>query len=165
MTPDELLPLVYQELRSLAAAKLAGEQPGHTLQATALVHEVWLKLADSSMDWNDRTHFVRTAATAMRQILVDRARAKLAAKRGGDNHRVEYDDFSAPLPDAELLHLDEALNRLALVKPDHAKLVEMRYFMGMSNEEAAASLNISSATGTRMMNYAKAWLKVEMEES
>lgn len=163
MTPDELLPIVYQELRRLAAAKLANEQPGQTLEATALVHEAWLKLADVSIDWSDRTHFVRTAATAMRQILVDRARAKLAAKRGGDNCRVEYHDFPAPLPDLELLHLDEALSRLALIKPEHAKLVELRYFAGMSNEEAAASLNVSQATGTRMMNYAKAWLKVEME--
>lgn len=163
MTPDELLPVVYQELRRLAAVKLASEQPGQTLEATALVHEAWLKLADVSIDWNDKTHFVRTASTAMRQILVDRARAKLASKRGGDNCRVEYSDFSAPLPDAELLHLDEALSRLALVKPDHAKLVELRYFAGMSNDEASASLNVSQATGTRMMNYAKAWLKVEME--
>ncbi len=163
LTPDELLPVVYQELRRLAAAKLANEQPGHTLEATALVHEVWLKLADGSIDWNDKAHFVRTAATAMRHILVDRARAKLASKRGGDNCRVEYNDFPAPLADAELLHLDEALSRLAQIKPDHAKLVELRYFVGMSNEEAAASLEISSATGTRMMNYAKAWLKVEME--
>lgn len=164
MTPEELLPVVYQELRRLAASKLSNEQPGQTLEATALVHEVWLKLSDGSMDWNDKTHFVRTAATAMRQILVDRARAKLTSKRGGDNVRVEVNDFAAPLPDAELLHLDEALTRLALIKPEHAKLVELRYFAGMSNEEAAASLDVSPATGTRMMNYAKAWLKVEMEK-
>ena len=163
MTPEELLPVVYQELRRLAASKLSNEQAGHTLDATALVHEAWLKLADVSIDWNDKAHYIRTAATAMRQILVDRARAKLTAKRGGDNCRVEYHDFSAPLPDAELLHLDEALTRLAAVKPEHAKLVELRYFAGMSNEEAAASLEVSQATGTRMMNYAKAWLKVEME--
>lgn len=164
MTPEELLPVVYQELRRLAASKLSNEQPGQTLEATALVHEVWLKLSDGSMDWNDKTHFVRTAATAMRQILVDRARAKLTSKRGGDNARVEVNDFAAPLPDVELLHLDEALTRLALIKPEHAKLVELRYFAGMSNEEAAASLDVSPATGTRMMNYAKAWLKVEMEK-
>ncbi len=163
MTPEELLPLVYQELRRLAAAKLANEQPGQTLDATALVHEAWLKLADASIDWNDKAHFIRTAATAMRQILVDRARAKLTSKRGGGQGRVDEVEFVAPLPDEELLHLDEALTRLASVKPDHAKLVELRYFAGMSNEEAAASLNISQATGTRMMNYARAWLKVEME--
>lgn len=163
MRPDELLPVVYQELRRLAAAKLANEQPGQTLEATGLVHEAWLKLADSSIDWNDKAHFIRTASTAMRQILVDRARAKLTAKRGGDHNRAEFSDFRAPLPDAELLGLDEALTRFALIKPDHAKLVELRYFAGMNNDEASASLNISQATGTRMMNYAKAWLKVEME--
>ncbi|MFO0940024.1 MAG: ECF-type sigma factor [Pirellulales bacterium] len=163
MTPDELLPVVYQELRKLAAAKLANEPPGQTLEATALVHEAWLKLADASIDWNDKGHFIRTAATAMRQILVDRARSKLTAKRGGGNCRVEYDEFSAPLPDEQLLHLDEAITRLAQTNPDHAKLVELRYFVGMSNEEAAASLDVSQATGTRMMNYAKAWLKVELE--
>lgn len=165
MTPDELLPVVYQELRKLAAAKLANEPPGQTLEATALVHEAWLKLADASIDWNDKGHFIRTAATAMRQILVDRARAKLTTKRGGGNCRVEYDEFSAPLPDEQLLHLDEAITRLAQTKPDHAKLIELRYFVGMTNEEAAASLDVSQATGTRMMNYAKAWLKVEMEQS
>jgi RNA polymerase sigma factor (TIGR02999 family) len=163
LTPDELLPVVYQELRRLAAAKLANEHPGQTLEATALVHEAWLKLTDGSIEWNDKTHFIRTAATAMRQILVDRARAKLTSKRGGENCRVEYIDFPAPLPDAQLLHLDDALNRLAQSKPDHAKLIELRYFVGMSNEEASASLDVSPATGTRMMNYAKAWLKVEME--
>lgn len=163
MTPEELLPLVYQELRRLAAAKLANEPPGQTLEATGLVHEAWLKLADSKVDWTDKAHFIRTASTAMRQILVDRARAKLTSKRGGNNARAEFLDFAAPLPDEELLHLDEALTRLALIKPDHAKLVELRCFAGMSNDEAAASLDISPATGTRMMNYAKAWLKVEME--
>lgn len=165
LTPEELLPLVYQELRRLAAAKLANEPPGQTLEATGLVHEAWLKLADSNVDWTDKAHFIRTAATAMRQILVDRARAKLASKRGGSNARAEFLDFAAPLPDEELLHLDEALTRLALIKPDHAKLVELRCFAGMTNDEAAASLNISQATGTRMMNYAKAWLKVEMEST
>ena len=165
MTPEELLPLVYQELRRLAAAKLANEQPGQTLEATGLVHEAWLKLADSEVDWNDKAHFIRTAATAMRQILVDRARAKLASKRGGEYARAELRDFTAPFPDEELLHLDEALTRFALIKPDHAKLLELRCFAGMSNDEAAASLNISQATGTRMMNYAKAWLKVEMEST
>lgn len=163
MTPEELLPLVYQELRRLAAAKLANEPPGQTLEATGLVHEAWLKLADTSVDWTDKAHFIRTAATVMRQILVDRARAKLTSKRGGSNARAEFLDFAAPLPDEELLHLDEALSRLALIKPDHAKLVELRCFAGMNNDEAAASLNISQATGVRMMSYAKAWLKVEME--
>lgn len=153
---------MYHELRKLAAAKLANEQPGQTLEATALVHEAWLKLADASVDWNDKTHFIRTAATAMRQILVDRARAKLTTKRGGDNFRVELQELESPLPDSELLCLDEALARLAAQKPDHAKLIELRYFAGMSNEEAAAAIGVSPATGHRMMNYAKAWLKVDM---
>lgn len=164
LTPDEIFPLVYRELRKLAASKLACEQPGQTLEATGLVHEAWLKLADASVDWNDKTHFIRAAATAMRQILVDRARAKLAFKRGGENYRVEMHDLAAPLPDAELLSLDEALTRLAIIKPDHANLVELRYFSGMSNDEAAAALDVSSATGCRMMNYAKAWLKVDLEK-
>jgi RNA polymerase sigma factor (TIGR02999 family) len=164
LTPEELLPVVYQELRLLAAAKLAKEQPGQTLEATALVHEAWLKLAGASIEWNDKAHFIRTASTAMRQILVDRARAKLTAKRGGDSNRAELVNIEAQLPDADLLNLDEALTRFALIKPDHAKLLELRYFAGMSNDEAAASLNFSSATGTRMMNYARAWLKVEMEK-
>ena len=162
MTPAELLPLVYQELRKLAAAKLANEKAGQTIEATALVHEAWLKLSDASVDWKDKTHFIRTAATAMRQILVDRARAKLTLKRGGENYRIELQDLSAPLPDSELLSLDEALTRFAIIKPDHAKLVELRYFAGMSNEEAAAAIDVSPATAHRMMNYAKAWIKVEL---
>jgi RNA polymerase sigma factor (TIGR02999 family) len=148
----------------LAAAKIANEQPGQTLEATALVHEAWLKLLDSPVEWNDKAHFIRTAATAMRQILVDRARAKLAAKRGGDNHRIELQDLAAPLPDEELLSLDQSLTRLASIKPDHAKLIELRYFAGMSNDEASETIEVSTATGHRMMNYAKAWLKVDMSK-
>ncbi|MEQ1827787.1 MAG: ECF-type sigma factor [Pirellula sp.] len=162
MTPAELLPLVYEELRRLASVKLSREQPGQTLEATGLVHEAWLKLADASVDWNDKTHFIRAAATAMRQILVDRARSKLSSKRGGDNNRIEFIDLAAPMPDAELLSLDQALTRLANIKPDHAKIIELRYFAGMSNDEAAAAIDVSPATGHRMMNYAKAWLKVDM---
>jgi len=164
VTPDDLLPLVYDELRKLAAAKLAHEQPGHTLNATALVNEAWLKLADASVDWQDRTHFLRTAATAMRRILVDRARAKLTGKRGDGAARVELPDLAAPLPDSELLTLDEALTRLAELKPDHAKLIELRYFGGLSSDEAAATLGFSPATANRMARYAKAWLKVEMQK-
>jgi RNA polymerase sigma factor (TIGR02999 family) len=162
LTPAEILPLVYQELRKLAASKLASEPSGQTLQATALVHEAWLRLADASVDWSDKTHFIRTAATAMRRILVDRARAKLAAKRGGENVRVELSEIEAPLPDSELLSLDEALERFAEIKPDHAKLMELRYFAGMTNDEAAAILDVAPATAHRMMQYAKAWLKLEM---
>jgi RNA polymerase sigma factor (TIGR02999 family) len=162
LTPAEILPLVYQELRKLAASKLASEPSGQTLQATALVHEAWLRLADASVDWSDKTHFIRTAATAMRRILVDRARAKLAAKRGGENVRVELSEITAPLPDSELLSLDEALDRFAEIKPDHAKLMELRYFAGMTSDEAAKILNVAPATAHRMMQYAKAWLRLEM---
>jgi RNA polymerase sigma factor (TIGR02999 family) len=146
VTPAELLPQVYDELRKLAAVKLARESDGHTLDATALVHEAWLKLADASVEWQDRTHFLRTAATAMRRILVDRARAKL----------------TAPMLDDELLALDAALEKLASIKPDHARLVELRYFAGQTGDEAAAVLGVSGATADRMWRYARAWLEVEM---
>ena len=163
MTPAELLPLVYDELRKLAAAKLAAEQPGQTLDATALVHEAWLKLADASVEWQDRTHFLRTAATAMRRILVDRARAKQTAKRDG-GQRVELPDIAAPLPDEQLLALDELLVKLAAIKPDHAKLVELRFFAGLTSDEAAEALDISPATADRMWRYARAWLRAEMNQ-
>ena len=162
MTPGELLPQVYDELRRLAAAKLAREADGHTLDATALVHEAWLKLAGASVEWQDRTHFLRTAATAMRRILVDRARAKLTAKRGEGACRVEMIDFAAPLPDPELIALDDALTRFAVVKPDHAKLVELRFFAGMTGDDAAAAIGVSPATADRLWRYARAWLQVEM---
>lgn len=161
MTPRDLLPLVYDELRSLAAAKLAAERPGHTLDATALVHEAWLKLADASVEWQDRTHFLRTAATAMRRILVDRARAKLTAKRDG-GPRVELPEIAAPVPNDELLAMNECLEKLAAIKPEHAKLVELRFFAGLTGEEAAEVLAVSPATADRMWRYAKAFLKVEM---
>jgi RNA polymerase sigma factor (TIGR02999 family) len=161
VTPAELLPQVYDELRKLAAVKLARESDGHTLDATALVHEAWLKLADASVEWQDRTHFLRTAATAMRRILVDRARAKLTAKRDG-GRRVELADVPAPMLDDELLALDAALEKLASIKPDHARLVELRYFAGQTGDEAAAVLGVSGATADRMWRYARAWLEVEM---
>lgn len=162
VTPAELLPVVYDQLRRLAAEKLAREAPGHTLDATALVHEAWLKLADASVDWQDRSHFLRTAATAMRRILVDRARGKLAAKRGGAAAKIEFPEIAAPLPDPELLALDEALTKLATIKPDHAKLVELRTFAGLTLDEAAANLGVSPATADRMWRYVKAWLAVEL---
>ncbi len=162
--PADLLPQLYDQLRKLAAEKLATEKPGQTLDATALVHEAWLKLADASVEWNDRTHFFRTAATAMRRILVDRARAKLTAKRGGEVARIEIPDIAAPLPDPVLIALDEALTRFADIKPEHAKLLELRYFAGMTGDEAAAALGLSPATADRMTRYAKAWLAVELKE-
>jgi RNA polymerase sigma factor (TIGR02999 family) len=164
MTPSAILSGVYDELRKLAAGKLAAEKPGDTLNATALVHEAWLKLAGASVEWKDRTHFFRTAATAMRRILVDRARAKLTAKRDG-GVRVELPDFAGPLSDPQLIALDDALTRLAEIKPDHAKLIELRFFGGLTGDEAAAALEISDATADRQWRYAKAWLQVELTTS
>ncbi len=161
MTPKDLLPLVYHELRKLAAAKLATEKPGYTLDATALVHEAWLKLADVSVEWQDRTHFLRTAATAMRRILVDRARAKRAIKRDG-GHRVELSEIVSPVPDDELLALDQALETLSLTKPDHARLVDLRFFAGLTGDEAAEALGVSPATADRMWRFARAWLHVKI---
>jgi RNA polymerase sigma factor (TIGR02999 family) len=154
---------VYDELRKLAAAKLAREKPGQTLDATALVHEAWLRLADASAEWKDRSHFLRTAATAMRRILVDRARAKLCDKRGGGAQRIDLLEVAAPVPDDRLVVLDSALNRLAEVKPDHAKLIELRYFAGLSGDESASVLGVSPATADRMGRYARAWLQVDLK--
>ena len=162
MTPAELLPLVYDDLRRVAAAKLAGEPAGGTLDATALVHEAWLRLADASVEWQDRGHFFRAAATAMWRVLVDRARAKLTTKRGDGAARVELPDLPAPLPDPELVALDEALTGLARDHPDHARLVELRFFAGLSGDEAAAALGVSPATADRMWRYARAWLQVAL---
>lgn len=161
-SPRNLPPEVYAELRRLAAAKLAGEKPGHSLDATALVHEAWLRLAEASVQWQDRNHFLRVAATAMRRILVDQARAKRTAKRGGEAARVKWFDVAVPVPDAELSALSEALDRLAAIKPEHAKLVELRYFAGLSGDEAAAALDSSPSTADRMWRYARAWLQVEI---
>jgi RNA polymerase sigma factor (TIGR02999 family) len=161
MPPGDLMPLVYDELRKLAAAKIAGEQPGDTLDATALVHEAWLKLQDTSAQWNDRAHFFRAAAMAMRRIMVDRARAKRAQKRTG-GARVDLEFIALPMPDEKLLALDEALDRFAVTKPDHARLVEMRFFIGMKADEAAMLLGVAPSTVERMWCYAKAWLQVEL---
>lgn len=160
----DLLPQLYDQLRRLALGKLATEAPGHSLDATALVHEAWLKLANSSIEWQDRTHFLRSAATAMRRILVDRARAKLTAKRGGQASRVDLPEIAAPLTDPALLALDDSLTRFSEVKPDHAKLIELRYFVGLTVEEAAESLGVSTATAERMWRYARAWLQVELSD-
>jgi len=161
-SPRELLPEVYDELRRLASARLAQERPGHTLEATALVHEAWLRLQDASVEWQDRNHFLRVAATAMRQILVDQARARRTAKRGGDGVRVNGFEIQAPVPEAELIALNEALDRLATIKPDHARLIELRYFAGLTGDEAARALGVSPATTDRMWRYARAWLQVEL---
>lgn len=163
MTPDTLLPQVYAELRKLAASKLKGEKPGQTLDATALVHEAWLKLSEASVEWKDRTHFFRTAATAMRRILVDRARGKLTKKRDA-GQQITLNDPADKMPDVQLLALDEALETLATEKPDHAKLVELRFIIGLSGDDAAQVLSISPATADRMWRYARAWLQVRLGE-
>ena len=163
--PADLFPQVYDELRRLAAVKLAGENAGQTLDATALVHEAWLRLAGASVEWQDRSHFFRTAATAMRRVLVDRARAKECDKRGGGADRVEMPELAAPMPDSRLIALDAALTQLAATKPDHAKLIELRYFAGLSGDDAAAVLGVSPATADRMWRYARAWLRIETRQT
>jgi RNA polymerase sigma factor (TIGR02999 family) len=163
---EQLLPLVYDELRRLAAHRLAGEGPGHTLQPTALVHEAYLKLVgpDPRQPWNGRVHFFAAAAEAMRRILIDHARRKHRARRGGGMRRVELDDFDdielvTGGGDAdELLALDEALAQLAAADPRRAELVRLRYFAGLTLEQAAELLGISRATADRHWAFARAWL-------
>jgi RNA polymerase sigma factor (TIGR02999 family) len=163
---DQLLPLVYSELRRLAAQELAHEKPGQTLQATALVHEAYLRLvgADQGPCWNSRGHFFGAAAEAMRRILVDSARRKKAQKRGGDAKRVVIDPAELPtlLHDDKVLALDEALAKLEQQDPTKAQLVKLRYFAGLPVREAAAALGISTATADRYWAYTRAWLQREM---
>ena len=161
----ELLPLVYEELRKLAAQKMAREPAGQTLQATALVHEAWLRLGgDSQPNWGDRAHFFAAAAEAMRRILIDTARRKLACRHGGGAERVNLDALELPasLGDEELLALDEALDRLAAIDPRKAGLVKLRFFAGLTIEEAARVLQISGPTAKRDWTYARAWLFREL---
>jgi RNA polymerase sigma factor (TIGR02999 family) len=158
---EELLPLVYDELRRIAVRQMAQEKPGQTLDATALVHEAYLRLTNSPTadGWQSRSHFVAAAAESMRRILVDRARAKATVKRGGNLVRVELDEFHriADSPDA-LLALDDALNRFAVVQPQKAQLVQLRFFGGLTMPQAAATLNVSLTTAERWWVYAKSWL-------
>ena len=161
----QLLPLVYAELRRLAAARLAGEKPGQTLEATALVHEAYLRLVDGkqAQQWNSRGHFFGAAAEAMRRILVEQARRKRRPKHGGDRRRVDLDEaLAAADPREDVLALDEALTRLAAREPVKAELVKLRYFAGLSLEEAAACLGISPATAKRYWVVARAWLFADL---
>ena len=163
----ELLPIVYEELRRLAAQKMAHEAAGHTLQPTALVHEAWLQLGgDKQPSWQNRAHFFGAAAEAMRRILVDRAREKKALKRGGDLKRVDLDniELASPMPDDELLALDEALNRLATVDMRAAEMVKLCFFVGLTQEEAARELGVSLATAERVWGFARAWLLREVRK-
>lgn len=163
---EELLPLVYGELRRLAAHLMTGESHGHTLQPTALVHEAWLRLgADAQPQWQNRAHFFGASAEAMRRILVERARRRLAAKRGGGVVPVDIDEveITSPIADDDmLLRLSDALEKFAAADPRKAELIKLRYFVGMTHEEAAAALGIAVPTGKQWWAYARAWLAVEM---
>jgi RNA polymerase sigma factor (TIGR02999 family) len=163
---EELLPLVYEELRRLAQAKMA-HQPGQTLQATALVHEAWLKLAGGPNDhWQDRQHFFRAAAEAMRHILIDRARRRLRAKHGQKPVHVELEnlEIAAPASEEILLQLDEALNELAQSSAERAEIVKLRFFVGLTEPEIARILNISERSVQRQWNYTRAWLFARIKE-
>jgi RNA polymerase sigma factor (TIGR02999 family) len=165
---DQLLPLVYGELRKLAAWKMAKEPPGQTLQPTALVHEAWLRLGvNENRAWEGRAHFFGAAAEAMRRILIDNARRKQAMRHGGGKERLEMQELeiAAPAPDEQLLAIDEALGKFAALDKDKAELVKLRYFAGMTIEEAAGVMKISEATAKRWWVYAKAWLHAEVSHS
>lgn len=158
---EQLLPLVYDELRKLAAVNLAREKPGQTLDATALVHEAYLRLVGAAEPrrYRDRRHFFAAAATAMRRILVDQARRKQTEKHGGGRRPLEFSDVAQAPPDAELLALHDALDQLAAEDPLKSRLVELRYFAGLTNDQAADVLGISPSTADRHWAYARAWLQ------
>ncbi len=165
---DELLPVVYNELRRMAAHKMASEPAGHTLQPTALVHEAWLKLVDSpSQSWQNRAHFFGAAAEAMRRILIARARRKHTQRRGAGAAHVDVDELeiASPAPDDQLLALSDALDRFAAREPQQAELVKLRYFVGLKIEEAAEVLGISEATAKRWWAYSRAWLFNEIQST
>jgi RNA polymerase sigma factor (TIGR02999 family) len=164
---EHLLPLVYDELRRLAAQKMAQEKPGQTLDATALVHEAYIRLIGVAEPraYRDRRHFFAAAASAMRRILIDRARRKQTEKHGGGRPRQELPDVSAPDLDDELLALNEALEQLAIEDPLKARLVELRYFAGLTNDQAAEVLGISPSTADRHWAYARAWLQAAVRGS
>ncbi|HKB03331.1 MAG TPA: ECF-type sigma factor [Gemmataceae bacterium] len=162
----ELLPLVYDELRKLAAVRMANEKPGQTIQATALVHEAYLRLVggDADSQWSGRGHFFAAAAEAMRRILVDSARRKKRDKHGGGRHRVDLREHHEPAgpPADEILALDEALTRLAAEDADAAQVVQLHFFAGLSIEQVAETLGVSRATAYRQWSYARAWLRNAM---
>lgn len=163
---EKLLPLVYDELRKLAAQKLAHEKPGQTLEATGLVHEAYIRLVDvkQAQQWNNRGHFFAAAAEAMRRILIESARGKAREKRGGDWRRVDFEelDVLTSISPEQLVSLDDALSRLTTLDPLAGQLVKLRYFAGMALDEAAATLSISTATAYRHWAYARAWLGSEL---
>ena len=165
---ESLIPFVYDELRRLASRELSGDASGNSLQPTALVHDAYLRLVDQTNPprWRHRGHFYAAAAQAMRRILVERARSKKSQKRGGNRERLALDinDLAGPQRHPDLLALDEALNQLADSRPEFAKLVSLRYFAGLSMEQAAKALEISLRTAERNWTYAKAWLLEAMQE-
>jgi len=166
---EKLLPLVYEELRKLAAARMANEAAGHTLQATALVHEAWLRLAgkDAQVEFANRAHFFAAAAEAMRRILIDRARSKAAGKRGGGWQRIDLDkvDIAADADDDTLLLVSEAVEKLAREEPKAAEIVKLRFFGGLTLEEAGQVLGVTDRTAKRYWAYARAWLFEEMRRT
>ena len=166
---SELLPAVYQALRRLAAQKMASEAAGHTLQPTALVHDAWLRLGGAEHNWQNQAHFFSAAAEAMRRILVEHARRRRAVRHGGGLERVDLGRMEIATPagedDEEVLKIHEALDELAVEHPDKAELVKLRYFAGLTNEEAAGVLGISPATATRHWAFARVWLFRQIERS
>jgi RNA polymerase sigma factor (TIGR02999 family) len=165
---EQLLPLVYEELRKLAAAKLVQEKPGQTLQATALVHEAYIRLVDveTAQRWNSRGHFFAAAAEAIRRILIEQARNKRSQKRGGRRKRQAIDnvDIAAPEPAVDVFAINEALERFERMDKVAADLVKLRYFAGLTIPQAAEAIGISSTTADRYWAYARAWLHVELKE-
>jgi len=166
----ELLPLVYRELRQLAAARMSREQPGQTLQPTALVHEAWLRLVDANGQarFENRAHFFAAAAEAMRRILIERARRKLAVRHGGGQAHLDVDEIEIAAPvqnDDELLAVHEALEKFATEDREKAEFVKLRYFVGLTLEQAAEVLGISESTAKRWWTYARAWLHEEIQRS
>ncbi len=162
---EELLPLVYEELRRLAASRMSREVQGHTLQPTALVHEAWMRLGGVEASFKNRAHFFGAAAEAMRRILIDRARRRIASKRGAGAERIDLDEVEIPSPmadDDQLLAVNEALEKFAALDPRKAELVKLRYFVGMSFDEAATALGIAVPTAKQWWAYARAWLTVEL---
>ena len=165
---EDLLPLVYDELRRLAAARMSAERADHTLQATALVHEAWMKLVGpdgEALQWNDRRHFYAAAAEAMRRILIDHARRKMAEKRGGDWLRITFGDHAAPrsATPPEMIDLNDALDRLAEMDEEKAEVAKLRLFGGLTVVEIASALDTSEATVKRRWSYVKAWLSRELK--
>lgn len=165
---DKLLPLIYEELRILAAQKLSRERPGQTLQATALVHEAYIRmLGGQEQDWKSRGHFFKAAAEAMRRILIDNARRKQRLKRGGDLQRVDLQEVDLGIegPSDDLIALDEALEKLSKKDKVKAELVGLRFFAGLTNEQAAKVLDISTNTADRYWAYSRSWLHLEISEA